>query len=85
MSNDILVKEGLSSVSESASYLGVSRSTVYMLMETGRLPYVKIGRSRRIPKQALIDFVKANLYQVGSGNLADVTLIKPKKLKNERG
>ena len=36
-------------VREVEQLLGVSRSTVYALMTSGQLAYVKIGRCRRIP------------------------------------
>ncbi len=42
---------------EAAWLLGVSRSRIYELLNAGDLPSVKIGRSRRIPRQALVDFV----------------------------
>jgi excisionase family DNA binding protein len=38
----------LATVSDVARHLAVSRSTVYQLMESGALPYVKLGRCRRI-------------------------------------
>lgn len=44
-------------VSEVADRLGVSRSTVYTLMASGRLSFVMIGRSRRIQKVALLDLI----------------------------
>lgn len=42
---------------ESAYLLGVSRSQVYALMAAGEIRSVKIGRSRRIPRQALLDYL----------------------------
>lgn len=82
MSDDSLMKEGLCNTSESAVFLGVSRSTVYLLMETGRLPYVKIRRSRRIPRQALIDFAKANLHKAGcSSDLVEISRNQTKRLR----
>lgn len=42
---------------EAATRLGVSRSTVYALMNAGQLVSVHIGRSRRIPLAALIAYV----------------------------
>lgn len=42
-----------------AMALGISRSKVYELMASGRLQSVKIGRSRRIPMEALLAFVAA--------------------------
>jgi excisionase family DNA binding protein len=44
---------------DAASALGVSRTKVYELMASGRLSSLKIGRSRRIPVEALNAFVSA--------------------------
>jgi excisionase family DNA binding protein len=41
-----------------ASLLGVSRSQAYAMMATGRLPVVRIGRSVRVPKLALAEWIK---------------------------
>ena len=38
----------LATVPEIAQYLNVSRSKVYGLMDAGQLPYIKLGRCRRI-------------------------------------
>ena len=38
----------LARVAEVAKYLTLSRSKIYQLMESGGLPYVKIGKSRRV-------------------------------------
>jgi excisionase family DNA binding protein len=56
-----LLEGGLLPVSEAAEFLGVSRSMVYALMEDGQLPYVKIGRARRIPRRALLAFAAERL------------------------
>jgi excisionase family DNA binding protein len=45
-------------VQEAAEALGLSRSTIYEQMRSGRLRSVKIGRSRRIPAQAITEFVE---------------------------
>jgi excisionase family DNA binding protein len=39
---------GLRSVRTVAEFLAISRSKVYQLMESGQLPYVKLGKSRRV-------------------------------------
>lgn len=49
-----LVAGGLMSVPEAARFLAISRSYLYELMDTGLLVYVKLGRCRRIPRQAVI-------------------------------
>ncbi|WP_240894974.1 MULTISPECIES: helix-turn-helix domain-containing protein [Kineococcus] len=48
----------LLSPEEAAEVLGVGRSTVYDLMRMRLLPSVKIGRSRRIPVEALRQYVQ---------------------------
>jgi excisionase family DNA binding protein len=42
---------------EAAKVLGIGRSSLYLLMQSGDLPSVQIGRSRRIPVAALDEFV----------------------------
>ena len=49
-----LVEDGLVKVSEAAAFLRLSKSTIYELMNNGTLAYTKIGRSRRIPRRALV-------------------------------
>ena len=56
-----LLADGLLTVADAAKFLSVGRTTVYAAMETGLLVYCKIGRARRIPRQALIDFAAASL------------------------
>jgi len=40
-------------VSEVATLVGLSRSKTYLLIASGELPSVKIGGSRRVPADAL--------------------------------
>ncbi len=56
-----LVADGLLVVSKAADFLGLSRSKIYALMDSGELVYVKLGRARRIPRRALIELAAANL------------------------
>ena len=44
--------------SEVARQLQVSPRTVYRLVAEGVLPSVKIGRSIRVPKEAVLDWVQ---------------------------
>ena len=48
----------LISTKQAAEMLGISRSHVYVLMKDGRLGSVTIGRSRRITKDQVLDFVR---------------------------
>ncbi len=47
----------LCSVSEALSILGVSRQTLYNEMNSGRLPSLKIGRSRKISRRSLDEYI----------------------------
>ncbi len=42
---------------EAARRLSLAESTVYQLLLTRQLASIKIGRSRRIPMDALTDFI----------------------------
>jgi excisionase family DNA binding protein len=55
----------LYSPEQAAELLSVSRTRVYDLMSAGKLKSVKLGRSRRISADALLDFVKG-LAEEGS-------------------
>ena len=47
---------------EAAKALGIGRSKVYELLQTGQLTSVRIGASRRVPADAVHTFV-ANLQR----------------------
>jgi excisionase family DNA binding protein len=51
-----LTAEGFADVPEAAEFLGLSRSTIYKLMEDGSLPYAKFGKARRIPWRAVREY-----------------------------
>ena len=53
--------DGLDRVEEAGRFLEISRSRTYELMDAGELPFVKIGRSRRIPHRALVEFAARSL------------------------
>jgi len=48
----------LLTIDECAAYLSLGRSQVYALVTAGKIPSVKIGRSRRVPFSGLQDFVE---------------------------
>jgi len=43
----------------------VSRMTVYRLVHAGTLPAVQVGRSFRIPEQAVHDYLRDAFIQAG--------------------
>ncbi|RVX45448.1 excisionase family DNA binding protein [Nonomuraea polychroma] len=49
----------LVTAAEASEMLGLGRTKVYELIAAGELRSVKIGRSRRVPVQALTAFVSA--------------------------
>jgi excisionase family DNA binding protein len=51
---------GLQPVNKVARFLSLSRSKVYALMEAGELPYVKLGKSRRVRWADVLELVARN-------------------------
>jgi excisionase family DNA binding protein len=45
-------------VAEVASVMRVSKMTVYRLVHNGDLPAVRVGRSFRVPEQAVNDYLR---------------------------
>lgn len=45
-------------VAEVAAIMRVSRMTVYRLVHSGELPAVRVGRSFRVPEQAVDDYLR---------------------------
>ncbi len=58
---DVLITEPprLIRVEDAAKLLNVGRSAVYDLIRSGRLRSVKIGKSRRIPREAVDEVIAA--------------------------
>lgn len=55
------VTRGLRTVNEVAEFLGVSRSKVYTLMDEGDLPYVKLGKTRRVVWDDVLKLIEQNI------------------------
>lgn len=49
---------GLVSLPDAAEWLAVSRSTVYAMMQSGDLPYIRIGQVRRVAVEDLRTYVE---------------------------
>ena len=62
MIQDMMPKaERLLTVGDVARHLAVSRSKVYSVMDRGQLPYVKLGKSRRIRWSDVCELIEHNL------------------------
>lgn len=58
-----LSKVKFMTVAEVASLMRVSKMTVYRLVKTGELTSVRVGRSFRIPENAVREYIRAALDQ----------------------
>lgn len=56
-----LLEEGVVTVKEAATFMGVTTRTIWNLMDRGELPWTKVGTARRIPRKAVIAMLSKNL------------------------
>jgi excisionase family DNA binding protein len=52
-------------VAEVASVMRVSTMTVYRLVHSGELPAIRVGRSFRVPEQAVHDYLREAFIEAG--------------------
>ncbi len=52
-------------VAEVAGVMRVSKMTVYRMVHSGDLPAVRVGRSFRVPEQAVHDYLRAAFIEAG--------------------
>lgn len=52
-------------VAEVAAIMRVSKMTVYRLVHAGELPAVRVGRSFRVPEQAVHDYLRHAFIEAG--------------------
>lgn len=53
-----LLEVSFLTVAEAAAVMGVSKMTMYRLVHSGELPAIRVGRSFRIPEQAVHDYLR---------------------------
>lgn len=58
MSNDRLGEVRFLTVAEVASIMRVSKMTVYRMVHNGDLPAVRVGRSFRVPEDAVNSYLE---------------------------
>lgn len=52
-------------VAEVAARMRVSKMTVYRLVHSGHLEAVRVGRSFRVPEEAVEEYLRRSYYQAG--------------------
>ena len=52
-------------VAEVAGVMRVSKMTVYRLVHSGELPAVRVGRSFRVPEDAVNAYLRKSFFQTG--------------------
>ncbi|GGV11420.1 MULTISPECIES: helix-turn-helix domain-containing protein [Thermomonosporaceae] len=52
-------------VAEVAAVMRVSKMTVYRLVHSGELPAIRVGRSFRVPEQAVHDYLREAYIEAG--------------------
>ena len=52
-------------VAEVAAMMRVSKMTVYRLVHSGELPAVRVGRSFRVPEDAVDEYLRRSFFQTG--------------------
>ena len=50
-------------VAEVAAVMRVSKMTVYRLVHSGELPAVRVGRSFRVPEQAVQEYLRDSIIE----------------------
>jgi excisionase family DNA binding protein len=53
-------------VAEVAAMMRVSKMTVYRLVHAGEMPAARVGRSFRVPRQAVEDYLRDSYRDVGT-------------------
>jgi excisionase family DNA binding protein len=59
--NELMVQEGLITIEAAMDFLGISRASLYRLINDGILPTVKLIGARRIPRRALINLAASRV------------------------
>jgi excisionase family DNA binding protein len=54
-------------VAEVATKMRVSKMTVYRLVHNGELPAVRVGRSFRVPENAVQTYLRSSYYEADIG------------------
>ena len=64
-SGDGLAEVKFLTVAEVAAAMRVSKMTVYRLVHGGELPAARVGRSFRVPEDAVNEYLRKSYFQAG--------------------
>ena len=56
------------SINDLRSALGIGRTKAYELVKSGEIRSIRVGKSIRIPKISLLDYVKQSSYNVSEAD-----------------
>ena len=62
---DNLARVQFLTVAEVAAAMRVSKMTVYRLVHNGELPAVRVGRSFRVPEDAVHEYLRGSCFDAG--------------------
>lgn len=62
---DNLARAQFLTVAEVAAAMRVSKMTVYRLVHNGELPAVRVGRSFRVPEDAVHEYLRGSYFDAG--------------------
>ena len=60
-----MIDETFLTTEEVLEYLQVNLRTVYRLIKAGKIPAVRVGRSFRVPEQAVNDYLASSMFEAG--------------------
>jgi excisionase family DNA binding protein len=61
------LSDGLMTIEEACDFAKVSRSSLYVLLQRHQITSVKLGKSRRVVKTALIAFLRDHIVPPSQG------------------
>lgn len=61
---DLLNAPDILTVSDLQKLLNIGRSTTYRLIENGEIRCIRVGRTIRIPKRFVADFIKNSVFYI---------------------
>lgn len=61
---DLLNAPDILTVSDLQKLLNIGRSTAYRLIENGEIRCIRVGRTIRIPKRFVADFIKNSIFYI---------------------